>query len=298
MKEEEKPDFTNLLKFKVFWICEGHMPRVFSSLPCLSWTEKPVTKPKDSEVFECLAYSPAEHLPIFRGYSFCWAFLSSPSNTKRDSAAPRMSCVFYPIIWSRQKASFWLQLEKYWAPQLNIESAGHPQHLQNQCGLQTGLKNKLLPAQESMFQLFACSYFCISPSRLHYLEMPSIVTTFHTPPPFFFLQTAHYFFIRHWNPCFFLIVSIFLSKSGTYFYLSLCLYNYFYCTSNIVQRAFLSEMQENLLQSRGDVIIQPDFVISDKMLLAVQRFTALHKVIACGLWCYYLSVTAKERRQR
>lgn len=37
------------------------MPRVFSSLPCLSWTEKPVTKPKDSEVFECLAYSP------------CWA---------------------------------------------------------------------------------------------------------------------------------------------------------------------------------------------------------------------------------
>lgn len=81
----------------------------------------------------------------------------------------------------------------------------------------------------------------------------------------------------------FLIVSIFLSKSGSYFHLSLCLYNYFYCTSNIVQRAFLSEMQGNLLKSRGDVIIQPDFVISDKMLLADQRFTVLHKVIACGL---------------
>lgn len=195
----------------------------------------------------------------------------------------RMSCVFSPfgLHWSRQKASFWLQLEKYWAPQLNIESAGHPQCLQNQCGLQTGLKNKL---QESMFQLFACSYFCISPSLLHYLEMPSIVTTFH-PPLFFFSPNSTLLFHKALKPMFFLIVSIFLSKSGTYFYLSLCLYNYFYCTSNIVQRAFLSEMQENLLQSRGDVIIQPDFVISDKMLLAVQRFTALHKFMMLLFVC-------------
>lgn len=81
----------------------------------------------------------------------------------------------------------------------------------------------------------------------------------------------------------FLIVSIFLSKSGTYFNLSLCLYNYFYCTSNSVQRVFLSEMQGNLLQFRRDVIIQTDFVISDKMMLAVLRFTVLHKVITCGL---------------
>lgn len=88
---------------------------------------------------------------------------------------------------------------------MNFESAEHPQILKNQWGLQTVLKNKILPAHKNMFRLFACSYFCISPSLLHYLEMPSIVTTF--PPSFFFLQTAHYFFIWcHfswlWDPCF------------------------------------------------------------------------------------------------
>lgn len=148
--------------------------------------------------------------------------------------------------------------------------------------LQTGLKNKLLPAYKSMFQLFACSYFCISPSFLHYLEMASIVTTF-SPHSFSFSPNSTLLFHKALRTMLFLIVSIFPSKSGSYFHLSLCLYNYFYCTSNIVQRAFLSEMQENLLKSRGGIIIQPDFVISDKMFLAVQRFTALHKVIACGL---------------
>lgn len=54
MKEEEGPDCTNLLKFKVFEIHEGHMPRVFSSSLCFSWTEKPVTKPKASEVLSAL----------------------------------------------------------------------------------------------------------------------------------------------------------------------------------------------------------------------------------------------------
>lgn len=210
------------------------MPRLFSSQFCFSWTEKPVTKPKASEIFKCLALVS------------CWAsghlqrlffLLNIPQQsirqqTPRETVLPQGWVVsFTPsfgLHGSRQKASFSLQLDKYWAPQMNFESAEHPQILQNQWGLQTVLKNKLLPAHKNMFRIFACSYFCISPSLLHYLEMPSIVTTF--PPPLFFSPNSTLLFhkmpfLLALRPMLSLTVSIFLSKSRTYFYLSLCLSN-------------------------------------------------------------------------
>lgn len=176
--------------------CQGFSPHcfVFLGQKSLQLNLKP------QRFFSALPWSPAEHLAIFRMRRISFFLLSIPQQSIREQTSREtglhqgwvVSCTpSFGLHWSRQKASSWLQLEKYWAPQLNIESAEHPQLLQNQCGLQTGLKNKLLPAHNLMLQLFACSYFCISPSLLHYLEMASIVTTV---PPLFFFSEQHIIF--------------------------------------------------------------------------------------------------------
>lgn len=90
---------------------------VFSSSLCSAWTEKSLTKPETLEVFVCLAlvscWAPAQRL--------LFPLRVPPRSIRNTQVLPQgwalSFTLSFGVHWSRQKASLWLQVDKYWALQ-------------------------------------------------------------------------------------------------------------------------------------------------------------------------------------